>query len=106
MTSCLPLGMPKALKRHAWTCGDGEEGGEGSKSDKAETHCAWTVGWDTSTSRLGYKHQRRFYNICVIHILRGVTPRALHSPAKPGQGFRAIGCWTLNSTLNDIVLTC
>ena len=54
---------------------------------------------------LGYKHQRRFYNICVIHILRGVAPRALHGPAKPGQGFQAVGCWTLNDTLNDTMLT-
>ena len=40
--------------------------------------------------RLGYMHRQRLYTIYVIHVLRGVAPRVLHGPAKPGQGFQAV----------------
>ena len=57
-----------------------------------------TAGWDTSISKGSIIFVEYTY-------LGGVAPRALHGPAKPGQGFQAVGCWTLNNTLNDAVLT-
>ena len=57
-----------------------------------------TAGQDTSISEGSIIFVEYMY-------LGGVTPRALHGPAKPGQGFQAVGCWTLNDTLNDTVLT-
>ena len=43
--------------------------------------------------------------MCNTHTWVGSLPDVLHSLARPRQGFWAVGHWTLNNTLNDIVLT-
>ena len=79
--------------------GGGEEGGEeGGGRSKVEMCHVWIVGQATSSSKVYAIYVQRTY---VEESLLGL----LHGVGKPGQGFRDVGCWRLNDTLNDIVLT-